>query len=52
VQTILGDPAMLSRLATMGNVADYAAPPALQEWVTSATAHWGPVIRESGWELQ
>jgi tripartite-type tricarboxylate transporter receptor subunit TctC len=52
VQTILADPAMVARLATMGNVADYAAPAALQEWVTSATAHWGPVIRESGWELQ
>lgn len=52
VATVVAEPAMVARLAQMGNVADYAAPAALQEWVTSATAHWGPVIRESGWELQ
>jgi hypothetical protein len=31
---------------------DDAPPAQLQEWVSSATAHWGPVIRESGYELQ
>ena len=33
----------------MGNEASYARPAQLQEWVTSATAHWGPVIKESGY---
>jgi tripartite-type tricarboxylate transporter receptor subunit TctC len=52
VAAALAEPAMVTRLATMGNVADYAPPAQLQEWVSSATAHWGPVIRESGYELQ
>lgn len=52
VATVLAEPAIVARLSTMGNVADYAPPAQLQEWVSSATAHWGPVIRESGYVLQ
>jgi tripartite-type tricarboxylate transporter receptor subunit TctC len=52
VAASLADPEVVAKLAKMGNVADYAPPAQLQEWVSSASAHWGPVIRESGFELQ
>ncbi len=52
VQTSLADPEIVAKLAKMGNEVVYASPDALQEWVTSATAHWGPVVRDSGFELQ
>lgn len=52
VAEALADPEVVDRLGKMGNVATYATPAQLQEWVSSATAHWGPVIKESGYELQ
>jgi tripartite-type tricarboxylate transporter receptor subunit TctC len=52
VKTVLSDPEIGAKLAKMGNEVDYATPAQLQEWVSSATAHWGPVIKESGFELQ
>ena len=52
VAASLADPEVVAKLAKMGNVAEYAPPAQLQEWVSSASAHWGPVIRESGFELQ
>ncbi len=52
VATVLRDKDVLAKFEAMGNEASYAAPAQLQEWVTSATAHWGPVIRESGYALQ
>jgi tripartite-type tricarboxylate transporter receptor subunit TctC len=52
VATALRDPEVSGRLLKMGNEATYATPDQLQEWVSSATAHWGPVIRESGFQLQ
>ena len=52
VADVLKDPEVLDKFAAMGNEASYAAPAQLQEWVGSATAHWGPVIRESGYVLQ
>ena len=52
VAEALADPEVVDRLAKLGNVATYATPAQLQEWVSSATAHWGPVIKESGYELQ
>ncbi len=52
VKTALADPEIAAKLGKMGNEVSYATPAQLQEWVTSATAHWGPVIRESGYQLQ
>jgi tripartite-type tricarboxylate transporter receptor subunit TctC len=52
VAEVLKDPEVLDKFVAMGNEASYAAPNQLQEWVSSATAHWGPVIRESGYVLQ
>lgn len=52
VATVLKDPEVLDKFVAMGNVASYATPDQLQGWVGSATAHWGPVIRESGYVLQ
>jgi tripartite-type tricarboxylate transporter receptor subunit TctC len=52
VATVLSDPEIVVKLASMGNVVDYAAPAQLQTWVISANAHWAPVIRDSGFELQ
>ena len=40
------------KLTKMGNVPTYASPSQLQQWVTSGTAAWGPVIKSSGFELQ
>jgi tripartite-type tricarboxylate transporter receptor subunit TctC len=52
VATALTDPEVVEKLSKLGNVATYANPAQLQEWVSSATLHWGPVIKESGFELQ
>jgi tripartite-type tricarboxylate transporter receptor subunit TctC len=52
VQQVLQDPEVLEKFKAMGNEASYATPAQLQEWVASASAHWGPVIRESGYVLQ
>lgn len=52
VETALAMPDTAERLARLGNEVSYAPPAQLQEWVNSATQHWGPVIRESGFELQ
>ena len=52
VAQVLRNPEVVERLGKMGNDITYAPPDQLREWITSATAHWGPVIRESGYELQ
>ena len=52
VAEALADPEVVERFAKLGNVATYASPAQLQEWVNAATLHWGPVIRASGYELQ
>jgi tripartite-type tricarboxylate transporter receptor subunit TctC len=52
VATVLRNPEVIERLAKLGNETAYATPEQLQEWIASATAHWGPVIRESGYQLQ
>lgn len=52
VATALADPEVVDKLARLGNVATYAGPAQLQGWVDSATAHWGPVIKASGFQLQ
>ena len=52
VATVLRMPDVVDRLAKMGNEVTYATPEQTQEWITSATSHWAPVIRESGYQLQ
>lgn len=52
VDQVLKMPDVADRLIKIGNEPAFARGPALTEWITSATAHWGPVIRESGFELQ
>ena len=52
VSTALADPEVVEKLSKLGNVATYANSTQLQEWVTSASLHWGPVIKASGFELQ
>jgi tripartite-type tricarboxylate transporter receptor subunit TctC len=52
VATVLKNPEVVDRLAKLGNEITYANPEQLQEWINSATAHWAPVIKDSGYELQ
>ena len=52
VAVVLRNPDVVERLAKLGNEIAYATPEQAQEWITSATAHWAPVIRDSGYELQ
>ena len=52
VAVALQNPEVVDRLAKLGNEVAYATPDQLNEWITSATAHWSPVIKESGYELQ
>jgi tripartite-type tricarboxylate transporter receptor subunit TctC len=52
VATALTDPEVVEKLSKLGNVATYANPSQLQDWVSSASMHWGPVIKDSGFELQ
>ena len=52
VSTALADPEVVEKLSKLGNVATYANSTQLQEWVTSASLHWGPVVKASGFELQ
>ncbi len=52
VDQVLRMPDVAERLTKIGNEPAFARGPQLTEWITSATAHWGPVIRESGFELQ
>ena len=52
VAQVLRNPEVVERLAKMGNEITYAPPDQLREWISSATAHWAPVIRDSGYELQ
>jgi tripartite-type tricarboxylate transporter receptor subunit TctC len=52
VATVLSNPDVVERMAKLGNVASYAPPTELQDWISQATQHWGPVIRDSGYELQ
>ncbi len=52
VATVLKNPEVVERLAKLGNEITYANPEQLQEWINSATTHWAPVIKDSGYELQ
>ncbi|MGE0799812.1 MAG: Bug family tripartite tricarboxylate transporter substrate binding protein [Lautropia sp.] len=52
IRAAVAMPDIATRLADMGNIVDYAPPAQLQDWVDSATAHWGPIIAGSGYEKQ
>jgi tripartite-type tricarboxylate transporter receptor subunit TctC len=52
VEQALKMPDIAEKLNRIGNEPSFARGPQLAEWISSATAHWGPVIRESGFELQ
>ncbi len=52
VASVLAQPDVVERLAKLGNVASYAPGAELQDWISQASAHWGPVIRDSGYQLQ
>ncbi|MGD9945425.1 MAG: Bug family tripartite tricarboxylate transporter substrate binding protein [Burkholderiaceae bacterium] len=52
VRTALSQPDIVERLTKMGNEVAYTSPAELQEWVVSATQHWGAVIKASGFQPQ
>ena len=52
VATALKNPEVVERLAKLGNEVAYATPEQLQDWISSATQHWAPVIKDSGYVLQ
>jgi len=52
VRGAMDAPDVKARFATIGIEAAPTTPAGLREWITSATAHWGPVIKESGYQLQ
>ena len=52
VDVVLKMPDVNERLSKIGNEPTFANGAQLAEWISSATAHWGPVIKESGFELQ
>jgi tripartite-type tricarboxylate transporter receptor subunit TctC len=52
VRAALDAPEVKERFGQLGLEAAHTTPAGLREWVQSALAHWGPVIRESGYKLQ
>jgi tripartite-type tricarboxylate transporter receptor subunit TctC len=44
----LKQPDVAQRFAQLGNETLYAPPAQLQEWVTSLTAHWSPMLNQPG----
>jgi len=52
VAAVLQMPDVRDRLAALGNETTFASPAETREWVSSATQHWGPVIKDSGYVLQ
>lgn len=52
VELAVQRPEVAEYLAKLGNDVSYASPEQLGEWVSSATKHWGAVIKESGFQLQ
>ncbi|MEY2619467.1 MAG: hypothetical protein RL522_2469 [Pseudomonadota bacterium] len=52
VATVLRMPDVVERLSKLGNEVSYATPEQTADWITSATTHWAPVIRDSGYQLQ
>ena len=51
-EVALDAPEVRERFGQLGLEAAPTTPAGLREWVQSALAHWGPVIRESGYKLQ
>ncbi len=52
LEQVLKLPDIADRLSKLGNEPNFARGPQLAQWIAGSTAHWGPVIRESGFELQ
>ncbi|MBI3373652.1 MAG: Twin-arginine translocation pathway signal [Betaproteobacteria bacterium] len=52
VRTAMEAPEVRARFVPLGIEASPTAPEELRDWIVSATAHWGPVIKESGYQLQ
>ncbi len=52
VRAAMDAPEAKERFATMGIEAAPTTPAELRQWVQDALAHWGPVIRDSGYVLQ
>ena len=52
VRTALDAPEVRERFGQLGLEAAPTTPAQLRGWVQDALAHWGPVIRESGYKLQ
>jgi len=52
LEQVLKQPDIADRLSKLGNEPNFARGPQFAEWIASSAAHWGPVIRESGFELQ
>ena len=52
VRTAMNAPEVRERFAALGVEASPTTPQELRGWVQDALAHWGPVIRESGYVLQ
>ena len=52
VHAALNSPEARERFGALGLEAAPTTPAELRQWVQDALAHWGPVIRESGYVLQ
>jgi tripartite-type tricarboxylate transporter receptor subunit TctC len=52
VRITMETPEAKERFVTLGVEAAPTTPAELRQWVQDALAHWGPVIRESGYVLQ
>src|SRR5258706_7102375 len=52
VRAAMNAPEVRERFATLGVEPSPTTPVELRQWVQDALAHWGPVIRESGYVLQ
>jgi tripartite-type tricarboxylate transporter receptor subunit TctC len=50
VKAVLAQPDLQEKLARMGNEVNAAPAREVQQWVVDATAHWGRVIRETGFK--
>lgn len=48
----LASPDVQERFRKLGNVATYAPPAELQDWVAKGTRHWGTLMTEAGFKAQ
>lgn len=52
VAAALQQPDVVEKLSKMGNEVQYMTPEQLQDLVTTTANNWGPVIRDSGYQLR